>query len=329
MLNDKKFLTLNQQMKYLRTDKKIICNGSKNKKILSRIGYFNLINGYKEPFVKNVENDVHVYFTGTNIEELYAVKKFDDELRLLLFKYITQIEEEVRAVTAYKYDDVNERGKKEWHKVDAYEASVEIPKIEKTVSDINEELSKVNRDYIDYYLNKHHFIPTWIMVKVIHFYTFIKFLEFSKNPVKNAVASLYGIFDDRGVPDFKVLVSSLHWLRTVRNACAHNERVFMLKQKNSRVHTDYMNSLAPSYSKERNRKIIDLLVYMKYYLSEKDYNSLIKNFIKLLTKLSQTIHNQAFDKVRVSLGIKDVNHINELRSAPKITPIDYCKIDKL
>lgn len=46
---DKKFKTYNQQMKYLRDSKNIICNGSSNKTILIRTGYFNLINGYKTP----------------------------------------------------------------------------------------------------------------------------------------------------------------------------------------------------------------------------------------------------------------------------------------
>ena len=90
-----------------------------------------------------------------------------------------------------------------------------------------------------------------------------------------------------------------------------------------------MNDLAQSYSRERDRKIIDLLVYMKYYLTEDDYNALMINVDDLLTKLGRTIHNQAFNKVRVSLGIKDINHISQLRNAPKITPIEYCKIDQL
>lgn len=49
MENDKLFLTYNQQMRKLRNDKGIICQGSSHKKILIRAGYFNIINGYKNP----------------------------------------------------------------------------------------------------------------------------------------------------------------------------------------------------------------------------------------------------------------------------------------
>ena len=47
MTNDKSFLTYNQQMKKLRKDKRIDCNGTPHKISLVRSGYFNMINGYK------------------------------------------------------------------------------------------------------------------------------------------------------------------------------------------------------------------------------------------------------------------------------------------
>ena len=42
MLDDKDFLTYNQQMRKLRNDKHINCQGSAHKKILIRSGYFNI-----------------------------------------------------------------------------------------------------------------------------------------------------------------------------------------------------------------------------------------------------------------------------------------------
>lgn len=51
MTEDKLFLTYNQQVRKLRNDKNILCNGSTHKKILVRASYFNIVNGYKKPFV--------------------------------------------------------------------------------------------------------------------------------------------------------------------------------------------------------------------------------------------------------------------------------------
>lgn len=65
------------------------------------MGYFNLINGYKTQFVcgRHPKTSDHIYLPNTSIEQLNSLKKFDDNLRLLL-KYITQIEEEVRTLAA-------------------------------------------------------------------------------------------------------------------------------------------------------------------------------------------------------------------------------------
>ena len=120
MDDDKPFLTYNQQMKKLRNNKNIDCNGSAHKKILVRAGYFNIVNGYKTPFVSGRDNDGnHIYISGTSVSELQAVKQFDDQLRSFLLKYITQVEEEARTLSAYKFDECNENGKTPWYDTNA------------------------------------------------------------------------------------------------------------------------------------------------------------------------------------------------------------------
>ena len=75
MADDKNFITYNQQMRKLRNDKHIDCSGSKDKKILIRMGYFNIVNGYKNPFVSGQDNSgKHSYISGTSIDQLQAVK---------------------------------------------------------------------------------------------------------------------------------------------------------------------------------------------------------------------------------------------------------------
>lgn len=115
MNEDKLFLTYNQQMKKLRNDKHIECNGSNHKKILVRAGYFNIVNGYKTPFVSGQDaSGNHIYISGTTISQLQAVKQFDDQLRSFLLKYITQVEEETRTLAGYKFDECNDNGKIPW-----------------------------------------------------------------------------------------------------------------------------------------------------------------------------------------------------------------------
>lgn len=329
-MSEKNFLTYHQQMKELRNAKKISCSGSADKEILCRCGYFNLVNGYKQPFIAGTKPDgKYVYYAGTSIKELYALKQFDDNLRNILLNQIKKVEEEVRTVFAYKLDQNNKNGKIAWYQLEAYDnttGGVEILRaISKAYRDIDR--NSANQDYIKYYLEKHKFIPTWILMKVIDFSSFLSLLKYSKNPIKIAMCKLYGIFDSNGDPDFLLLIGSLHWFRIVRNSCAHNQRIYTLKRENGRIKEEYMRNLAPSYLRERDQKIVDLLVYMKYYCPHNEYVDFIDQIYDALTELKNSISSPAFDYVRSALGIKDIEHLHKLCQNKK--GIDYNKIDKL
>ena len=87
--NQKLFSTINNQIALLRDTKGIIiADEDSARDILSRIGYFPLMGGYKHlfriPLTKN-------YKPGTTFEEIVALYEFDADLRELVFRYILQI----------------------------------------------------------------------------------------------------------------------------------------------------------------------------------------------------------------------------------------------
>lgn len=331
---DKDFLTYNQQMRKLRGKKQIDCNGSKDKKILVRTGYFNLINGYKMPFTCGTDsNGDHVYLPNTNISHLFNLKSFDDDLRILLLKYITQVEEEVRTLTGYKFDQCNNNGKIAWFDTNAYSNRSRLQSRMSTISSAYGELSRSHLDYVKFYMDNHTSIPTWIMIKVINFSTFIDVLNNSKIDVKHSICRLYDMKDSSGHYNVKLLIGSLHWLRKVRNSCAHNERIFCLKQSNDpsrrnsgRIHEQYLNSLRRSYSRDSDKRIIDLLVYFKYYLPSDEYAELISVVQEMLEKLRNSVTSNAFDNIRGQMGIKNLSDLEDLKNMPK-APIEYNKFD--
>ena len=228
---EKTYLTYNQQMKKLRDDKRIECSGTVHKRILVRTGYFNIVNGYKSPFTCGKDQDGnHLYLPGTSIDQLYIAKKFDDEMRALLLKQITSVEEEVRALTSYKIDEYNEGGRIHWFEVAAYDQAVPLQRKMNMISRAYNELSKYRLGYVKFYMDNHSHIPTWIMLKAVSFSSFIDILHSSKPEVKHSICKLYGITDENGLPNVKLLIGSLHWMRQLRNSCAHNERIYCLEK---------------------------------------------------------------------------------------------------
>lgn len=313
-------------MQKLSNTKGIKCEGKDDQLLLIQNGYFNLVNGYKLPFSSSKDTDGnHIYENGTSIEHLFAVKKFDDKLRLMLFNYIVKIEEEVRTLAGYKFDEVNNRGAIEWFQIEAYNTSRNSNLvIAENISRLMGDIRNSKNAYLKHYRENHDAVPTWILTKVVRFSTFISTLYLSKPKIIKDICKLYGMKQNNGAPHYVLLNGSLHHIRAIRNACAHNERVFDLKSSR-KIHCEYFDVLPPSYSRSSNKdkQILDFVIYMRYYLDDVSFNTLIDELYTLLSDLKCSISSSAYDYVRGRMGIKDAEHLLLLKSTSKA--IDFLK----
>ena len=321
-------------MRKLRNSKGIQCSGTLHKRILVRAGYFNIVNGYKAPFISGTDNSGnHCYISGTSIDQLQAVKQFDEQLRSFLLRYITQIEEETRTLTGYKFDECNDNGNIPWYNTEAYSPNKSLQQKMSVISSAYSELSKSQLDYVDFYMKNHKQIPTWIMIKVVNFSTFIDIVNFSKTDVSHSLCDLYGMVDENGFPNVKLLIGSLHWMRKIRNSCAHNERVYCLTRSNTnqrnsgRIIEKYFRLLSQGYTRNLEQKLFDLFVYFKYYLPNTEYKQFISELNSMLNNLQSKIHPHAFEYIRGKMGIKNLSDLNKLLDFPK-DDIEYNKFDK-
>ena len=321
-------------MRKLRNDKHINCQGSAHKKILIRSGYFNIVNGYKTPFVSDQDaQGNHSYISGTSIDQMYAVKKFDEQLRSFLLKYITQVEEEVRTLAGYKFDECNSNGTIPWYNTEAHAPNASLQNKMNVISKAYNQLSASQLEYVSFYMGNHKQIPTWIMFKVVNFSTFIDLIKYSKTDVSHSLCNLYGLYDDNGHYNVKLLIGSLHWMRKIRNACAHNERVYCLTRKpdkrgrSGRIMEKYLRTLRSGYTRNLEQKLFDLFVYFKYYLPNSEYKQFMKDLKSMLLNLQIKIHPHAFEYVRGKIGILNLDDLDGLLSIPA-DDIEYNRFDR-
>lgn len=136
------------------------------------------------------------------------------------------------------------------------------------------------------------------------------------------------------LPNVKLLIGSLHWMRRIRNSSAHNERIYSLfystegNPRTGRIKERYLKALRPSYTQqESGQKIIDLIVYFKYYLPHDEYCILIESLYEQLLSLKGSIHKNAFADIRGKMGIKDIDDLIVLKEVEK-PDIDYDSFDK-
>ena len=81
---------------------------SEAKKVLQHYGYYNLVNGYKMPFLEiNNELSDDKYKDGTKIKEIVALYDFDTCIRRSFFKYILLIETNIKNLIAYSFSQAH------------------------------------------------------------------------------------------------------------------------------------------------------------------------------------------------------------------------------
>jgi len=257
---------------------------------------------------------------GTSIDDLYSLKCFDEELRAILFKYLTRIEEEIRVFSSYKFDEINGKGKNFWYEVSAYNPLAPVSDVMKTISTIYSAIERNSSSYVKFYMNEHKFIPTWIMIRVINFSSLIYWIFASKYEVRDSICTLYGL--DLNTNPTSLLEGCLHWIRIVRNACAHNERIFCLTTS-SRFYEYYFQQLNTRYNRTSKKHLMDLFVYCKYFLSESDFNGMIGDIREKLLELQQTIDILPFARVRNAMGIKKLTDLDKFMAIPKPQRITY------
>ena len=72
------------------------------KKIIRKYHYYNLINGYKDPFLLT-NSPYERYISGSTIEEIVSLYEFDRQLRLITLEYILKLEKEVKSLISYSF----------------------------------------------------------------------------------------------------------------------------------------------------------------------------------------------------------------------------------
>ncbi len=320
----KPFLDYKSQIRRL-SEKGISCNSPEEKRILIRKGYFNLINGYKKPFVinKNSKNE-HLYIKNTSVYKLYQVMRFDRRLSSLFLKNITHVEEEIRSITAYKFEKICQKSLSDWTDPNAYDNRVKMTDKLKLIESLKEDirLAKKNRNkYLMHYIQnstKENSLPFWVIVKVIRFTTLSRLIQLSKKELRTHICKLYDMEYDSKRNDYKILEASLNWLRKTRNACAHMERVIYLEDRSTVVVTKYHKLLTSSYCKRsRKKQVVDVIIYLKYFNTKNEYRNFINNLTNYINDIGKIVGPQVKDNIRASLGIRDMNHLRIIKEQPK------------
>lgn len=318
---EKTFSTTNAQMRKLRTRGMIITNGSRTKHIIEMENYYNLINGYKYPFLEHsYQGDDEQYLTGTTFEEIYALYLFDRELRNLFIKYILEIENNIKSVLAHdfssKYGHDNylrianfDTTVKKWEKKTTAQKVGEVSDL---ISNLQHEIARhlsKNNPMISHYMLEYGYVPLWVLVNTLTLGTISIFYSYLTQKDQNDIGRCFQLKPEE-------MSSFLQVLTIYRNACAHDERFYNLKalrrsmKPNSISTVEIHRKMQIPVNKGNNpvcgkNDLFAIVIIFKVMLSKREFNKFFSDLKKQIEILEKNLHVITIRQIEREMGFPD------------------------
>lgn len=316
----KPFKTHNQQLKILRERGLETGDGSKSKKFLAEENYYNVINGYKDLFLKKDNAGVPVipekYIDNAHIDEIYALFLFDRELRNLLVKYLLKFETNLKSVISYrfseKYKEPSAYLSMNNFKNGTQHTKQTLQQIALMSNLISNKVKNRGNNSIKHYIDNHNAVPLWVLVNFMTIGNMSYFYNIMKDTDRNTVAKDLSkkfnktrskqIFSNELTIHAEDLEAITKSVNLYRNMCAHEERLFSYKTSN--VHSAHIYNYFNIPTGVSNQRLISLLILLRAVQSKKESQSLHREVDKMIEKYKIKFHSINFQVVLEEMGFQ-------------------------
>lgn len=303
---EKNFTTYDEQISIMKDRGIHIKSKKRTISILANHTYYSIINGYKDLFLFNYQNNI--YKPNVEFEEIFSLYNFDNELRILFLKYILEIETNIKAKIAYQFSETY--GYKNYLKIENFDTQTtkgnkkekNIKQVLNLIKDFEGEIARSigSHNAVSHYIIDNGYVPLWVLVKVITFGKISRFYGLMKQSDRQKISKQYQISDSE-------LKNMLKMLSYVRNICAHNDRLYNYTSKNdylanSKIHEE-MNLLLKNGEISHGKKdLFAIIIISKYLLPSKEFKVFVNQIKKLVTKLEKNLHSISITDVLNCMG---------------------------
>lgn len=231
MENSFKYTTPEQQLKKLQSQHLRIDDEAAAKNTLNTYGYYNIINGYREPYITR-EYNKKSYSPDVSFEQIFSLFSFDHHIRDAVLLSMIDLEEHLKAVVANIIAEDFGSDHHLYLKPNNYrDKRVRDSKFcrNNILANMKKTAEESHTQPIRYYRETHGTIPPWILFKGIFFGTFVNYIKFFKaHQREKLVKSLYPHqVSPENMDSLKDLLSdTLSLCLEYRNLAAHGGRIY-------------------------------------------------------------------------------------------------------
>ena len=251
----KDFKSTNQLIEILNSKCVSIKDENSAKYLIEKYSYYSIVNSYKWIFKKGKN-----YKDNASFEEIFAIYKFDKNLKIIMLKYILEIEAVIKTKIANLF--AKKYGLKDYlniYNFDLKDDNSNLVHIEKLVEEIKKEIDKGNgkHEAITHYMKKYGFVPPWVVTKILSLGTISKFYGLIKQQDRQEISKQFHIND-------RMLKNILGNLTSVRNIAAHDDRLYTYRS------TFYIRL-------DKSKKSPDKVLHTNMYIIIKSLELLLEN----------------------------------------------------
>lgn len=308
----KKFETLDGQLLILHKRGLTITDYQKAKQYLLTNNYYNIINGYSKYFMDSAST----YISGSTFDEITQLYFFDKELKFTLFRSITEIENHLKSVLAYRFSETYHDKPYAYLDTSYYDTSKILNLgwlISKLSKIINDNKRAKTDNSIKHYHKKHKDVPIWVLADYLNFGEMRTLFNNLPAALQNKIAkNMCSFISDnltitaQFTPE--TMLSFMKNIQEVRNVCAHNNRLLDFKCKSGLRYYDDLHSKYSILANVEKNDVYNVFIAMQCFLSKTQYAQLHNTIKKRFSVLERQLKSININDIYKSLGFPDDWH---------------------
>lgn len=321
-MGSKPFMTIDDQVQRLRDRGLTIESPEKAKKILLRENYYNVINGYKMPFLKrNLDgtlSDPEQFTEGCSFDEVYSLHNIDRELRILILKYLLQFETHFKTLCAYHFSN---KFREPYSYLNIGNYSNDKKALSTVLRNIAGLSAEVNRNtntnrpkspYIGHYISNHDSVPLWVLVNSLTIGNMSYFYDSIDQNLKYTIAYDFSKqyktnYISREKIESGEMSKLVQAVNLFRNVCAHEEVLYLFKlNKNLKpsIFKKFFKGDGIGSSEIEQSDLFAFIALIKLILPKEEYLELISGIQEIFDKYRANFTSIPFEKIIILSGFK-------------------------
>lgn len=339
---EKRYTKLKSRLKLLRDRKMTVSKkSSSEREVIKKYSHYNLINGYKDPFLDPISTPTNEKFKiGTSPKELESLYKFDQNLRFIILRYLLPIEERIKheltqSFYTYHLENtlISKQDKENLHKESEYLRRIyydltPIPlhngktidrmgRYNTFVTGVHSEIGRQygKNDSVTYYIKNHGYLPMWVLMNVLTMGNISKYFTIQVKDIKKETMKSLKIVPralnqwDDYIINFE---KALNAISLFRNVCAHNERLYCYEHSVILKNTfmNYRSKLPPIDQNQVKTHIYSIMFIISLFLNKTDLKSMKSEINRQFETLGNKLTTITIDDIKKLMKLDfDWNHL--------------------